>query len=62
MIRTRIAQAAAVAAVSLTALLVTPDAATAATNGAPQGSATAASTDSISWGGVVAPASISWGG
>ncbi|RKS96920.1 hypothetical protein BX286_7083 [Streptomyces sp. 3211.6] len=61
MIRTSLAQAIAVAAVSLTALLVAP-AASAVTNGTPHASVAAGPSDSISWGGVVTPDSISWGG
>ncbi|MGA5823222.1 hypothetical protein ACPC54_35830 [Kitasatospora sp. NPDC094028] len=68
MIRTRIAQAAAVATIALTTLLIAPTAASAtaddsigwggtvATAGAP------ATDDSIGWGGTVAPAGIGWGG
>ncbi|MFE5586978.1 hypothetical protein [Kitasatospora sp. NPDC056531] len=48
MLRTRIAQAAAVAPVALTAIALVPSAAMAATVGAP---APAVSQESLSWGG-----------
>ncbi|RKT20167.1 hypothetical protein BX285_4648 [Streptomyces sp. 1114.5] len=67
MIRTRIAQAAAVAAVSLTALLMTPGVC-AATSAAAASTAAVSGSDSLGWGGVTTPTtptstdSLGWGG
>ncbi|MFB7668489.1 hypothetical protein ACFC1R_31970 [Kitasatospora sp. NPDC056138] len=61
MIRTRLAQSAAVAVVSLGALLLTPFVAQAATGATTPVSAVTASDKSLGWGGVSSD-SLGWGG